>query len=506
VGDLYGMLHAIETPTGNEKWAFIPRNLLGKLKNDRTDPSATQDFAAVDGSPTVKDVYYDHDDNDGTADQWRTILVCPEGRGGNYVFALDVTDPDNWSVLWELTVEAILTYTGSGGFHSGDTVTGETSGATGEVVANDTENGELSLRATVGTFQNGETVFEDKDDDGIIDDNEDSVTVTHKVEMGHAYRASINSVKWPVKDNQGDITGYELKWVAYVATGYLNIAENPGGINVFAFDLATGDKLWHFSDQYADSVNDIPGAVTLFDTTGDSFMDRVYVGDMNGRLWELDAVDGTNPNGTVEVDGVTKQMPLWNAGIDRPISVSPAITRVNGHVVLIFGTGGTDWAPVKTGSEPETDFLHSVYAVDATEKQTSPVYWDSDTEQGGAGTLLWEQTLDAGEKVWSAPTIAAGRIYVATATGTMESTDPGEDVAGSGYLYSLDLNTGGKVWTADDNPEGRVDVGKGLSSIYVDRRHVYLTTINNEIRQIGDDDFTEGQANNVLLKAWRERW
>jgi len=37
-GDLYGMLHAIETATGTEKWSYIPNNLLGKLKNDRTDP------------------------------------------------------------------------------------------------------------------------------------------------------------------------------------------------------------------------------------------------------------------------------------------------------------------------------------------------------------------------------------------------------------------------------------------------------------------------------------
>jgi len=492
VGDLYGMLHAIETASGNEKWAFIPRNLLGKLKNDRTDPNATQDFAAVDGSPAVKDVYYDHDGNQGTADQWRTILVSTEGRGGNYVFALDVTDPDNWSVLWELTVEAILSYAGSGGFSPGDTVTGETSGATGEVVADDTENGELSLEATVGSFQNGETVFEDLDNDGTLDPNEDSVTVTQKVEMGHAYRASVNRVKWPVKDHKGDITGYEQKLVVYVATGYLNIAEDHGGINVFAFDLTTGDKLWHFSDQYVDAVNDIPGAVTLFDTTGDQFVDRVYVGDMNGRLWELDAMDGTNPHGTEDVEGVTKQIPLWNAGVGNPISVSPAIIRDSGHVVLIFGSGGADWAA--------DDQAYSIYAVDATELKETPTYAE------GAGTLLWEQTLDEGEKVRSTPTIAAGRIYVATASGTMESTDPGEDVAGSGYLYSLDLKTGDKAWTSDDNPEGRVDVGKGLSSVYVDRRHVYLTTINNEIRQIGDDNFTAGQANNVLLKAWREVW
>jgi Tfp pilus tip-associated adhesin PilY1 len=507
VGDLYGMLHAIATASGNEKWAFIPRNLLWKLKNDRTDPNAAEDFAAVDGSPTVKDVFYDHDGNQGTADQWRTILVCPQGWGGNYIFALDVTDPDNWSVLWEVTADTILHYTGAGGFTPGAQVFGETWKATAEVVTDDTANNKLTVKDMVGEFKVGKAVFVEGDGDHHFDAGEFNVTVTQieKMGLGHAYRASVNRVKWPVKDGQGNITGYELKWVVYVATGYLDIAEDPGGIQVFAFDLATGGLLWNFSDQYLSSVNDIPGAVTLFDSDGDNFMDRVYVGDMDGRLWELDAVDGTNPNGTAEVtiDGstVTKQMPLWNAGVGKPISVSPAITRVNGHVVLIFGTGGADWAA--------DDQAYSIYAVDATEKQTSPTYWDPDTEQGGTGTLLWGHTFDVGEKVWSAPTIAAGRIYVATATGTMESDDPDLDKAGAGYLYSFDLKNGDKTWedesSADENiQKGRLQVGKARGSIYVDNQHVYLTTIENEVIQVGDGNFVAGNANNAVLKAWRQ--
>lgn len=95
------MLHAIETDTGSEKWAYIPSNLLEKLQNERSNPNAMADFAAVDASPAAKDVYYDHDD-DGYM-SWRTVLVCAEGQGGNSIFALDVTDPDAWSVLWEAT-------------------------------------------------------------------------------------------------------------------------------------------------------------------------------------------------------------------------------------------------------------------------------------------------------------------------------------------------------------------------------------------------------------------
>jgi type IV pilus assembly protein PilY1 len=253
----------------------------------------------------------------------------------------------------------------------------------------------------------------------------------------------------------------------------------------------TGDKLWHFSDEYLSSVNDIPGAVTLADTGGDNLMDRVYVGDMDGRLWELDAVDGTNPNGTVEVEGVTKQMPLWNAGVGKPISVSPAIVRDSGHLVLVFGTGGTDWAA--------NGQAYSVYAVDATQKTTSPTYWDSDTEQGGAGSLLWEFTLPVGEKVWSAPSVAAGLIFVATASGTMESANPRKDVTGSSKLYALESDDGSEAWSMDD-------IGRARGSIYVDSQHVYLTTINNLIRQIGEDTFPTDKANNVILNAWREFW
>ena len=384
-------------------------------------------------------------------------------------------------------------YYGTGGFPAGVTVTGQNSGATGQVVYDDTENDELVLKEIVGSFQDAETVFVDANGDGEFGTGEDSLMLSQimAVEMGHAYRASVNRVKWPVRDEQGDITGYQQRWLVYVATGYLNIAEDHGGINVFAFDLMTGDMLWHFSDEYLSSVNDIPGAVTLVDTTGDNFMDRVYVGDMDGRLWELDAVDGTNPNGTVEVDSETKQMPLWNAGVGKPISVSPATIRDGGHVVLVFGTGGTDWAA--------NNQAYSIYAVDATDKQTNPSYWNSGTEQGGAGTLLWKVSLAVGEKVWSAPSIAAGRVFVATGTGTMESDNPRKDVDGIGKLYSLKLEDGTQAWSISN-------IGKARGSMFVDRQHVYLTTINNQIRQIGEGNFPPAQANNVDLKAWREFW
>ena len=78
--------------TGEELWAFIPANLIPRLKNNLLQGD---DQAYVDASPAISDVYID-----GT---WKTILLCAEGNGGDTVFCLDITDPACPSFLWEFS-------------------------------------------------------------------------------------------------------------------------------------------------------------------------------------------------------------------------------------------------------------------------------------------------------------------------------------------------------------------------------------------------------------------
>lgn len=121
VGANDGMLHAFDTTTGVEKFAFIPTAVIANLnaltaKTYNTDSSLHRYF--VDGSPVTADIYF------GGA--WHTILVGTLGAGGREVFALDVTDPDNISLLWEYTsqTDTDLGYTLStpviSKLHSGD--------------------------------------------------------------------------------------------------------------------------------------------------------------------------------------------------------------------------------------------------------------------------------------------------------------------------------------------------------------------------------------------------
>ena len=76
--------------TGEELWAFIPANLMTRLKNNRLE---LDDQSYVDASPALADVRING--------AWKTVLLSAEGNGGDTIFCLDVTDPDSPSFMWE---------------------------------------------------------------------------------------------------------------------------------------------------------------------------------------------------------------------------------------------------------------------------------------------------------------------------------------------------------------------------------------------------------------------
>lgn len=109
IGANDGMLHAFEASSdaitgGVELFAFIPHGVFDAKTNrlaSLADPGYTHKYF-VDGSPRVGDAYIDI----GEGDEWRTILVGSTGAGGRSVFALDITDPENFTkdnILWEFS-------------------------------------------------------------------------------------------------------------------------------------------------------------------------------------------------------------------------------------------------------------------------------------------------------------------------------------------------------------------------------------------------------------------
>ena len=101
-----GLLHAIDPEDeGKEEWAFIPPNVLGNgrllglkanFANDGT-VELINDVPSVpryllDGPLVAEDVLLQ--------EEWKTILIGCLGYGGQGLYALDVTDPEEPAFLW----------------------------------------------------------------------------------------------------------------------------------------------------------------------------------------------------------------------------------------------------------------------------------------------------------------------------------------------------------------------------------------------------------------------
>ncbi|MFD1217980.1 PilC/PilY family type IV pilus protein [Microbulbifer celer] len=114
VGANDGFLHGFNATTsgadaGKELIAYSPAVLASTGLEEGLHALTSQNYLHkyyVDGTPTVVDAYL----GDGGNGAWKSVLVGGLGGGGKGYFALDVTDPSNFSednagsiVLWEFT-------------------------------------------------------------------------------------------------------------------------------------------------------------------------------------------------------------------------------------------------------------------------------------------------------------------------------------------------------------------------------------------------------------------
>ncbi|QBR84306.1 fimbrial assembly protein [Legionella israelensis] len=100
VGANDGILHAFDADNGSELFAYIPAKIISSLPQLTSQDYNHRYF--VDGSPTVIDALVNN--------QWRTVLAAGLNGGGQAVYALDITDPNQFNeasadniVLWEFT-------------------------------------------------------------------------------------------------------------------------------------------------------------------------------------------------------------------------------------------------------------------------------------------------------------------------------------------------------------------------------------------------------------------
>jgi type IV pilus assembly protein PilY1 len=274
-----GMLHAFRERDGVELWAFIPPNLLPKLKNFSSNFNAHTYF--VDGSPIAADVKIKRPGH-STA-EWRTVVIFGERRGGNAYYCLDITEIADTAdaappvYMWSYPADPL-----------------------------------------------------NSPDSEIVETWSEPVIGKVKMDSATSSPACETSVSWG------------CKYVAFFGGGSTPAQNNTAGRGIFAIDVANGAKVWEYKttrtstttpvcpDAYATSTAypagderrclnySIPSNPLAIDLTNDGYIDHVYIGDVAGQLWK---VVTTNPatlsggtSGTINTSVPTSSTPSGSPG------------------------------------------------------------------------------------------------------------------------------------------------------------------------------------------------
>lgn len=116
VGANDGMLHAFDTGSGVERFAYVADSLFevprssGAVAEKKlrllADPLYSHRFT-MDGPPQIGDAFLGTED---TITGWKTVLLASAGAGARAIYALDVGDPANFAqskVMWEFSEASV---------------------------------------------------------------------------------------------------------------------------------------------------------------------------------------------------------------------------------------------------------------------------------------------------------------------------------------------------------------------------------------------------------------
>jgi Tfp pilus tip-associated adhesin PilY1 len=303
-------------------------------------------------------------------------------------------------------------------------------------------------------------------------------------------------------------------YMAFMGSGYDNDNVSVVGNYFYAVEVETGDLLWSYETTDVDTTatytnipNTIPGSPSLIDMDNDTFVDRVYFGDLDGRVYRLDASQELSLNQASwdhDIDVIYEDANNYPIVTITTVWVNPSLWGT--QLRVYFGTGGDDRAPDST-----------TYSFVALVDDNNPfIEWF----MGDAALLNLDPALDmgdlgVGEKVWSDPVVANYTVYFNTLTGKIESVDPCENLAGGGKLYARFVqavsgsavgstalkDSSGTLQSLDLASKTRSAVTLGeISRIQGNRkRDVYIQEYDSTIQKL------EQPVGAILrIKSWRE--
>ena len=374
-----GMLHALDARTGLEAWAFVPFNLLPKLRALRSGQSIDAFKYFVDSSPKISDVK--------VGGEWRTFLFFGQGPGGTFYNTLDVTLDNIDDTVSEISTNetSLLNY-----FSSTSAVKWVWSfPRLTSFDANLSTYGELSSSASTDEQSIGETWSDPAIGQvGSVDGPFVMVTGSGflKYSIQNAFRTSVT---------RAGTTFYVLN----VANGQVMGNSRDVGADAFA---ETVDDCRAVNDcrKVKNALQMDPVATGNAD---ERYISKVYIGDLDGKVWRF-SLALTGPT-TISVSTPTM---LYDAGGDYPLFSSMATVNVGGSNQYIFVGTGSDMLP-SNGVNQSYSLL---------------VLLDNGGSASKTAEILLERTDSAttggDEKVSAFPAVAGDIVFFTTTT-----TNPG---------------------------------------------------------------------------------
>ncbi len=236
------------------------------------------------------------------------------------------------------------------------------------------------------------------------------------------------------------------KYVALISSGILN--DNQDGFAVYALDIETGNKIWEFSR--SDCVDPtgvfLPASIAAIDSDYDGYVDRAYLGDFIGRLWEFTFDAAAD---SADVDGLDDDWigsVLYTDPNGNKIYARPAVAfDSSGSLIVYFGTAGD-----------ANNAVYAIYTKHATD----------DTKNGTAKYTIGDGDGYIGnEKVYADPILNRGRATFVTSTGAVDTWAFCSESAGSSVIYTVSPG-GGSVRTkntAKTTSSPQADDGKTIT-------------------------------------------
>lgn len=467
VGANDGMLHAIDGRTGVEVWAFIPFNLLPKLKTLRDGQPIDGFDYFMDSSVKVADVKV------GDPGEWKTALIVGQGAGGTFYQAFDATlagmpkytgsevasllsyfsTVDRIKFLWSFPDYSMFDYTLSG---YGD------------------------IRSTASADL--KTVGQTWSDPAVGQVESPSSPYTVIVGSGFLPRSR------ELQANRGGIAAGRNLYALRVDTGQLLDTETAGSDGIAeTIDNCVNEALG--CTRFKNALQADPVATGPSDSR---FISKTYIGDLDGKVWRFDM--GLDASGLPVFKSPPLHLNPASTAPDQPVFASMATVAVGTQQYIFYGTG-SDLLPV-TGQNTTFKLVGVL-------------------DNGGSGTVTFQHTLAKvdgigdDEVVSSFPAVAGDIVFFTTTS--MKPQNP--CVMPDANLYALTFvgsaaydATGDNKVTTGETPKLKTLVGAGRATApFIVDQHLAFGA-GTKIEMFGDpNDYNNGVGHvGVRILSWRD--